>query len=131
MAKTTEFFVDTNILITHIRQPNQSIIEQSSLRYGMMVVSDVVVFELEVGARRAGRSFEFATHFSLVKTYPILLDIWLLTAKIQADLIKQNLVIGLTDTLIASTAIYHNLPLLTLNQKHFQRIPSLQLITVP
>jgi len=103
----------------------------ASLRYETAIVSDVVVFELEVGAQKAGRSLEFATKFPLIETYPVTQDIWLLCAKIQAQSLKQNQVIGLTDTLVAGTSIYYDYPLLTLNNKHFQRIPQLKLLTMP
>jgi tRNA(fMet)-specific endonuclease VapC len=131
MAKTAEFFVDTSVLISHIRKTNPSIIKRASLLHGVMIVSDVVVFELEVGARRANRALEFATHFPMIKTYTVTQDIWLLSAQIQAELIKQNQIIGLSDTIIAATAIYHECPLLTLNKKHFQRIAQLQLLDIP
>jgi tRNA(fMet)-specific endonuclease VapC len=36
--------------------------------------------------------------------------------------------IGMADPFIASTAIVHDLPLVTLNQKHFQRVEGLRLL---
>jgi len=35
---------------------------------------------------------------------------------------------GIPDTLIAATALYYQLPLYTLNKKHFQFIPGIELI---
>ena len=35
---------------------------------------------------------------------------------------------GIADTLIAATALYYNLPLYTLNKKHFQFIPGIVLL---
>ncbi len=35
---------------------------------------------------------------------------------------------GIPDTLVAATALHYNLPLLSINQKHFKHIPNLQLI---
>jgi tRNA(fMet)-specific endonuclease VapC len=131
MAKVAEFFVDTSILIAHIRKTHPAILKHASLLYGTLIVSDVVVFELEVGARRANRALEFATHFPMIKTYSVTQDIWLLSAQIQAELIRQNQIIGLSDTLIVATAIYHEKPLLTLNKKHFQRVPQVQLLDIP
>ncbi len=131
MAEKAKFFVDTSILIAHIRQSHSNLLTLASLRYETAIVSDVVVFELEVGAQKAGRSLEFATKFPLIETYPVTQDIWLLCAKIQAQSLKQNQVIGLTDTLVAGTSIYYDYPLLTLNNKHFQRIPQLKLLTMP
>jgi predicted nucleic acid-binding protein len=45
-----------------------------------------------------------------------------------SDLIAQNKDIGIRDVFIASTALVHQLPLLTLNIKHFERVPALSLI---
>lgn len=43
----------------------------------------------------------------------------------------KNGAIGLLDTFIAATALHHNRPLLTLNVKHYQRIPELTLLPLP
>jgi tRNA(fMet)-specific endonuclease VapC len=43
---------------------------------------------------------------------------------------KRNKLLELADSLIASTALAHQLPLATLNQKHFARIDTLTLIDV-
>ncbi len=91
----------------------------------------MVVFELEVGARRAGRSLEFSASFAGVRAYPLSLPVLLEAADIQAALLKQNQVIGLPDTFIAATAIVHDLPLFTLNTAHFQRIGQVRLLTLP
>lgn len=35
---------------------------------------------------------------------------------------------GIADTLVAATALHYNLPLLSMNQKHFRHIPDLKLL---
>ena len=35
---------------------------------------------------------------------------------------------GIADTLIAATALYYHLPICTLNKKHFQFIPGIELV---
>jgi predicted nucleic acid-binding protein len=35
---------------------------------------------------------------------------------------------GIADTLVAATALHYNLPLLSINQKHFKHIPNLKLV---
>lgn len=47
---------------------------------------------------------------------------------INADLKKLRKQIDIADLFIAATAISHNLPLATLNKKHFSRIASLEII---
>ncbi len=126
------FFVDSNILIRHIRQKQSpTIYEQAIAKYGTAVVSEIVIFELEVGARRAGRQFEFQTHFNHLTAYPMIATIWVEAAKIHATLLSQNQTIGIFDTFIAATAIHHHLPLFTLNSKHFQRVTGLTLLPMP
>ncbi len=44
--------------------------------------------------------------------------------------IKQRITIGTHDMLIATTAITHGYPLLTLNVKDFKRIQRLEVLTV-
>ena len=131
MAKPGIFFVDTTVLIGHMRQKQPpTLLDKAHAAYGVPVVSEIVIFELEVGARRAGRSFEFQQNFNFLRAYPLLQAILIEAAHIQADLLNQNQVIGLPDTFIAATAMYHNWPLLSLNTKHFQRVAGLNLLPI-
>lgn len=131
MAASNQFFVDTNILIAHMCQQSPSILEQAVSTHGVAVVSDLVVFELEVGARRASRKLEFATNFADIKTFPLTQEVLIEAAAIQAKLIANNQIIGLTDTFIAATALYHDLPLFSLNTKHFSRVDGPKSLSVP
>jgi predicted nucleic acid-binding protein len=90
MAASNQFFVDTNILIAHIRQQSPSILEQAISLHGVAIVSDIVVFELEVGARRASRKLEFSTNFPDVESLPLTQEILLEAAAIQAKLIAKK-----------------------------------------
>lgn len=47
---------------------------------------------------------------------------------IYLDLLKDNKMIDLADILIGATALTHNMPIATLNEKHFRRITGLELI---
>jgi tRNA(fMet)-specific endonuclease VapC len=49
----------------------------------------------------------------------------------RARLRRANQLIGQTDLLIAATALHHNLIVLTTNPGEFQRIPGLQVISIP
>jgi len=48
---------------------------------------------------------------------------------VYSDLLKANMMIDLADILIGATAITHNIPLATLNVKHFERIKGLENIS--
>jgi len=131
MAEEDRFFVDTDVLINHLRQnTSPSLFDKACAAFGVPAVSDFVVFELEVGARRMGRLLEFHTRFSPIQIYPVSQAVLLRAAEIQATLLKQNQVIGLPDTFIAATAIVHGLPLFTLNVEHFQRVDGLRLLSI-
>ncbi len=115
MAQQSVFLVDTSVLIAHLRQTKSpSVLESAQAAYGVPVTSDIVVFELEVGARRAGREFEFRNLFKPMHSYPLTRPILIRAADIQAALLSQNKVIGLPDTFIAATALEHDIPLLHL-----------------
>jgi tRNA(fMet)-specific endonuclease VapC len=131
MAASSRFFVDTNVLIAHMRHKTLTVLHEAKRAFGEPVVSEIVIFELEVGARRAGRVLDFQREFSSFRTYPITLDILLKAAEIQADLLAKNQIIGLVDTFIAATALHNDVPLFTLNTRHFSRVRGLKLLKLP
>jgi len=62
------------------------------------------------------------------KILPLTEQIARQAAALDASLIRQNLQIGIKDTFIAATCLVHNLPLLTVNLRHFDRVEGLQII---
>ena len=66
---------------------------------------------------------------SAFEILPITYEIAAKAAEIEVMLIKSGEMLSLPDILIASTAICHNLILITRNVKHFQRIPNLKIRT--
>jgi tRNA(fMet)-specific endonuclease VapC len=61
---------------------------------------------------------------------PFNAEISIEAANIDSDLKRKRKQIAVPDLFISATAIYHNLPLATLNKKHFERIDKLQLIVL-
>jgi predicted nucleic acid-binding protein len=51
-------------------------------------------------------------------------------AQISAELRARKIVIGAHDLLIAATALYHKLPVATLNVKEFSQVPRLKLLKI-
>jgi predicted nucleic acid-binding protein len=52
MAQQPVFLVDTSVFVAHLRQTKApTILEIARERYGVPVTSDIVIFELEVGAQ--------------------------------------------------------------------------------
>lgn len=131
MATEAQFIVDTTVLIQHIRQKNAQVLQKSILKYGLPAASAVSILELEIGARRVGREYEYQNHFGFLPVYELSESILIQAAILQADLLQKNLSIGILDVLIGATALDHRLALLTLNIKHFRRIPGLQILELP
>lgn len=132
MATEKQFVIDTSILVRHFRQQRPpTLLAASIARYGTPIISEVTLFELEVGAVRHGRTNDLAEVMDMLTILPVNLPVWMWAASIQAYLLNNNLVIGLEDTLIAATALDQELPLLTLNRRHFARVPDLHLLDIP
>lgn len=125
------YFIDSGILMRHFRQQEPTILDAALNLYGLGMVSVLVFYEVEVGGALAGRSREFATKFPFLRVVELSPPIATLAAQLHATLLRQNQGIGLPDLLIAATALHFELPMLTLNRRHFERVPNLALLDIP
>lgn len=124
-----DVILDSSIIIQHVRAGNKrnSILARSELlfKHHLSVIS---IYEIELGAYRSGRTSDLDT---LQKSFIVLAftkEIAMRAARLDVDLIRRNLQIGIKDTMIAATCLVHNFPLLTINIRHFDRVDGLQLI---
>lgn len=62
-------------------------------------------------------------HFEII---PYSYDVAKRSALMESELAKAGIIIGLADTLIASTALHFNLTLVTRDTQHFKRIPKVK-----
>lgn len=69
----------------------------------------------------------FRNFLKWVNVLPLNRKIMQRFAHLRGELRRKGRLIGDPDILIAATALYHNLTLVTRNIKHFQRIPDLKL----
>ncbi len=116
--------VDTSALIAHLR--GQVRIDGVVGRYPAAYVSAVTFYELEYGARRAGRASDLAAFgFEVI---PLGLAEAVRAAELNAGLAARGLRIGDRDALIAGTALCHGLDVLTLNVAEFERVPGLKVV---
>lgn len=119
--------IDTSILIDHLRktQKDKTVFYQRASQYDCLI-SAVTEFEFSIGSTPQNRRF---TEELLVKLPVLPFDSTCvkIAAEIYRELKAKNQLISLPDIFIAATAITHDLQLLTLNQKHFERVENLKL----
>ena len=117
--------VDTSILIDHLRksQKDRSLFYQLSLRFDYVIS---VVTESAIGSSRNNQEFTSALLANLT-TIPFDSDCTQTAVQLYQQLRRTNQIIPLPDLFIAATAMTHDIPLLTLNRRHFSRINQLTL----
>ncbi len=118
---------DTNILIELYRGNTNVKEEIESLNANVFYISSITAAEFMVGAKDKNDLKKIEKQLSKYTVIPINTEI----SEIFIDLFKTLTLSyrpGIADTLIAATALYSNLPLYTLNKKHFQFIPGISLV---
>ena len=133
----SQILIDTNILIDFLRQKS-SIKKQGTLFYRYFYLQEnqpalslITLSELWAG-RSMGQKNTRQKIDRLIGSCRVLLpnlETAKLTGKILRQAYEKGRPIAFQDAAIASCAIYHQLPLLTLNTKHFQNIAKLKLIS--
>ncbi len=124
--------VDTDVCIDFLRKrkPGFEMFVWLISQYRPCVTA-ITAFELHLGQKKMKRQddlLEFIKHFSFL---PLDFPASEAAARIQATLEEQGAGIGIPDVLIAGICITNNVSLLTLNHKHFNRIPELKLLSFP
>jgi tRNA(fMet)-specific endonuclease VapC len=120
--------IDTSILIDYYRKKSieKSIFYQLSSKYNFCI-SIITEFEFTIGF--VDENLRFANE--ILKNIVVLninQNVSTEARKIYFNLKKLNKLIPFEDLFIGATALYHNLPLATLNKKHFENIEGLVLI---
>jgi len=96
--------------------------------FGHYTVSAVTVMEMVRGYRQkqATRQLQaFLAAIAFEEILPLGQLIAELAGNISGDLIRTGQDIGVTDPMIAATALYHGLELVTGNTRHFERVQRL------
>ncbi|MDZ7361033.1 MAG: type II toxin-antitoxin system VapC family toxin [candidate division KSB1 bacterium] len=121
--------IDSSVIIQHVRvrDKQKSFFLRSLLVYEPHL-SAISVYEIELGAYRAGRLSDIDELQVEFKIQPMTETVARRAAFLDANLIHQNLQIGTKDAFIAATCLVYDLPLLTVNLRHFDRVGGLQLI---
>lgn len=124
--------IDTSILIDHLRKQVRS----NSILYNIadqyeLYVSTIIEFELYMGAINEEKHQDIRTVLSWCTSLPLTSQIAQRAGMIHRELKQNNQLIEIRDMLISATALTHNLPVMTLNAKHFERVSGLRLVTPP
>ncbi len=118
-----KILIDTSVLIDHLRKSDKTksllfkVIEKHDL-----FISAVSIFELYAGASDQRKIRDIQIILETLESLPFSVEIAQKAGQLFLDLKKENLILEIRDLFIGATAIIHNLPLLTFNKKHFERI---------
>jgi predicted nucleic acid-binding protein len=120
--------VDTSIFIDYLRAKDKRNtvlfrIPDNQRNY----ISSVTLYELLMGAtdRQKIKDVHLLTDDTII--LPFDEEVSIRASEIYHDLRKSNTMIEFRDIFIASTCLIHNLPIMTANKKHFQRIKGLKM----
>lgn len=123
-----ELLVDTSIIIDHLRKQNKSSTTLfKAAATHTLYTSTIVEFELFAGALDPQKQHDLRAILERCKIIPFTSEIAQNAAQIYQRLRQQNQLIEMRDIFIGATAIIYNLPLLTINSKHFIRIEKLDI----
>ncbi len=111
---TGRTLLDTDVLIDHLHGHRHLELDQ-------LTVSVITQAELFAG----NQSEEPAIEALLTSLRAIEVDA---TIARVAGRIRRSSQLGIADALIAATALEHQLPLMTRNRRHFERVPGLRLV---
>jgi tRNA(fMet)-specific endonuclease VapC len=121
--------VDTGIFIEHLRAKDKTktalyrIFEREDL-----YLSSVTIYELMAGANTPKKKDDILLIITNFQVLDFSESVAYRAAEIYQQLKKENLLIEFRDIFIASTCLEFDFPILTCNQKHFQRVKGLKFI---
>ena len=127
------FLIDTSVAIAVERQGKS--VEEIQERMGSdaVAVAAITASELlhgihraDTAVRRERRLRHIEDILNSVSVLPFDLDTARIHARIWADLAARGQLIGAHDLIIAATALAHELPIVTLNPGHFERVEGLE-----
>ncbi|HXH54141.1 MAG TPA: type II toxin-antitoxin system VapC family toxin [Gammaproteobacteria bacterium] len=127
--------VDTSVLI--LAEKNKINFSQWE-KYGDVYISSITISELLVGVHRANsedrrikRSAFVEQIIKSISALPFREEEARIHAELLSTLLSQGNLIGAHDLIIAATAITNNCAVLTKNEFDFNRIPGLEVLSVP
>ena len=123
---TDRVLIDTSIIIDYLRKKNKKKSQfYKSVGNYTLFVSTITLFELFAGAKDERKRQDIDNIMEYIKILPFTKNTAKKSGEIHQSLKNKNKLIEIKDLFIAATALSHNLPLMTLNIKHFDRIEDL------
>ena len=124
----SRILIDTSVIIDHFRkkQKEKSLLYDLS-KENILFLSAVSKFEFLVGTKpsQISQTEKIINGFSILSFNSNVAGV---ASRIAKKLKSENRIIEFRDIFIAATAIANNMPLSTLNVKHFERIDDLELV---
>lgn len=121
--------LDSSVLIDLFRKKNKdkTLFYKLSKSYKDFAISSITYYEIGIGNRDS--HFDYWNNLADQLTVIPFDKLCSISAiEIYLTLLKNNKIIDIADILIGATALTHNIPIATLNNKHFERIKNLELI---
>jgi predicted nucleic acid-binding protein len=122
--------LDTSVLIEYYRKKEKpkTLLHSLNVNY-QFAASTVTEYEIYAGSTEVQELFWYNL-FQNILLLKFDSAVAVISGFIYKQLKAENKLIENPDIFIAATAMKYNLPLATLNKKHFERIEGLKLITI-
>lgn len=123
--------LDTSILIEFFRKTDKanSRFYQLFDTFDAFCIPVISEYEIFVGATSTAQKDYWKNFLGRITIIPLDSETVQTAIVLNEELKKTRNLIDSADLFIAATAIHHNLPLATLNNKHFDRLGNLKLAT--
>jgi predicted nucleic acid-binding protein len=121
--------LDSSILIELFRKKDKEKTQFYRLAktYKTLCISSITHYEIGIGNRKSHSEYWEKLSENL-QILPFDKECSDNAITIYLDLLKANKMVDLADILIGATALTHNIPMATLNDKHFNRIIGLEIV---
>lgn len=121
--------VDTSVIIEHLRKHDKTTTKLFQLAdEPELYISAVSMYELYMGAPNKEKMQDIANITAAMMILPFTNEVALQASKIYHRLRTSNKMIEFRDIFIAATCLTFDLPIATLNHKHFRRIDDLRIL---
>ena len=120
--------IDTTLFIEHLRATKKKETTLATLpEDAELYVSAVTAYELYIGAKTPEKQSDVDLLLAGLEILPFSFPVAQLAGDIFHNLRTRNQLIEFRDIFIGATALHYNIPVKTLNTKHFERIEGLDL----